>query len=162
MKVLKDSKGFTLIELLLTLAISGIIITMIYSVFINGLTRLDRENTKVLARQDADYVMEQISNAFYQEEKNKARNEYDPEIFLEINNGIVKLNGTKISNENFSYEKSTFEGEYFSDSDIPFSSKKTVKHNLRRLSVNLVVKDSSSHTLSVSSTFLYQWDGDEN
>ena len=57
---MKNERGITLVELLAVLAIGGIIIALLTSVFINGKKASDRGATNQMLQQEANYIMETI------------------------------------------------------------------------------------------------------
>ncbi|MFE8703434.1 PilW family protein [Cytobacillus sp. FJAT-54145] len=69
-KILKNNKGITLIELLVTLAITAIVSTMIYSVFVTGLKLYQKIGIEGQLRDDADYVATMILNQLYENTPN--------------------------------------------------------------------------------------------
>ncbi|WP_052343501.1 PilW family protein [Bacillus massiliigorillae] len=65
-KHITSQKGVTLIELLVTVAISSIVLTVIYSVFATGLTLFQKIQLEGQMRDDADYIATMILNEMYQ------------------------------------------------------------------------------------------------
>ncbi|WP_456278102.1 prepilin-type N-terminal cleavage/methylation domain-containing protein [Bacillus sp. AK128] len=63
---LKNQQGFTLIELLAGLAISSIIITSIYGVFLTGVKAYKVIGVEGQIRDEADYVVARIMNSIYE------------------------------------------------------------------------------------------------
>lgn len=64
----KSERGITLIELLLTLAITSIALTAIYSVFITGIKAYQKIGIEGGLRDEADYVVTMILNEMYNSE----------------------------------------------------------------------------------------------
>ncbi|MGF2617271.1 prepilin-type N-terminal cleavage/methylation domain-containing protein [Rossellomorea vietnamensis] len=94
-----DEEGFTLIELLLTLAISAILLPVIYGTFLTGYKIYEKVSIEGQLREDADYVSAMLMNSLYstpfdyvdecEDEDNclifvdnieTARNNYNPEV----------------------------------------------------------------------------------
>lgn len=60
-----DEEGFTLIELLLTLAISAILLPVIYGTFLTGYKIYEKVSIEGQLREDADYVSAMLMNSLY-------------------------------------------------------------------------------------------------
>lgn len=60
-----DNKGFTLYELLAVLAITAIVLPVIYGVFTSGIKLYNKIQVEGQLRDDADYTSTMIMNAFY-------------------------------------------------------------------------------------------------
>jgi prepilin-type N-terminal cleavage/methylation domain-containing protein len=60
-----DEDGFTLIELLLTLAISAILLPVIYGTFLTGYKIYEKVSIEGQLREDADYVSAMLMNSLY-------------------------------------------------------------------------------------------------
>ncbi|RIW37708.1 prepilin-type N-terminal cleavage/methylation domain-containing protein [Bacillus salacetis] len=60
-----DEDGFTLIELLLTLAISAILLPVIYGTFLTGYKIYEKVSIEAQLRDDADYVSAMVMNRLY-------------------------------------------------------------------------------------------------
>ncbi|MDD5774168.1 MAG: LamG domain-containing protein [bacterium] len=60
LRISNFNKGITVLELLLTIALSAIIFTAIYGVFISGLKVWEVENPKSLVQQEAGFAMNRI------------------------------------------------------------------------------------------------------
>lgn len=136
LQILKKREGFTLIELLAVLAISGLIITLIYGVLISGVSLFNKGSTETLMRQDADIVMTNIVNDFFD---NKGES-----TSAQVAGSQIIINNTPISSDQFNY----------SDSTIKFRAAKTME-------VELVIRSNGSknnhNELRLSSTLYYPW-----
>jgi prepilin-type N-terminal cleavage/methylation domain-containing protein len=101
MKIFRNQYGLTLIEVLVTLVIFSIFSTVIIQIVLNTTNNFQRENLKIMMRQDADYVIETIANSYYAEGKM-------PENLI-VEDKKVKLQENQfISNPKFDYSGSTF------------------------------------------------------
>jgi prepilin-type N-terminal cleavage/methylation domain-containing protein len=101
MKIFRNQYGLTLIEVLVTLVIFSIFSTVIIQIVLNTTNNFQRENLKIMMRQDADYVIETIANSYYAEGK-------VPENLI-VEDKKVKLQENQfISNPKFDYSGSTF------------------------------------------------------
>ena len=85
MKIKLNQKGITLIELLAVLTILGIIIGVLYSVFINGLNYSTSSKDTVLIQQEANYLLTVLKK---QHEKGK-----DYTVKIEGNETFIILEG---------------------------------------------------------------------
>ncbi|MGO4888585.1 PilW family protein [Anaerobacillus sp. MEB173] len=102
-----NEKGMTLIEVLAVLAISSLVITLVYGVLISGVSLFHKGSTETLMRQDADIVMAHIVNDFYEKE-GYTQKEFLKENEVEIDEKKIKDEILDIirdfSNPNFTYE----------------------------------------------------------
>lgn len=65
-KFLHNNRGLTLIEVLLTLVITAIVSTVIYSTFTTGIKLYQKIGIEGQLRDDADYIATMILNQFYE------------------------------------------------------------------------------------------------
>ena len=66
---MKNEKGITLVELLAALAIMGIIVVAIMSVFSTGVNSSDRNASRQQLQQEANLIVEQIRTTYLENEK---------------------------------------------------------------------------------------------
>ena len=92
---MRNERGITLVELLAVLAIVGIIMILITSVFINGKKATDRGATNQMLQTEANYILETIRKEYLILEG------YD--IKLDTSNNKLKMDEMVIS-EGYSYE----------------------------------------------------------
>jgi prepilin-type N-terminal cleavage/methylation domain-containing protein len=92
---MKNERGITLVELLAVLAIGGIILVLLTSVFINGKKASDRSVTNQMLQQEANYILETIRKEYLKLE--------DDDIKLEIIDKTLKMN-EKVISQGYSYD----------------------------------------------------------
>jgi prepilin-type N-terminal cleavage/methylation domain-containing protein len=92
---MKNERGITLVELLAVLAIGGIILVLLTSVFINGKKASDRGVTNQMLQQEANYILETIRKEYLKLE--------DDDIKLEIIDKTLKMN-EKVISQGYSYD----------------------------------------------------------
>lgn len=68
---MKDEKGITLVELLAVLAITGIIVVAIMSVFSTGANSSERTASRQQLQQEANLIVEQIRASYLENEKSE-------------------------------------------------------------------------------------------
>ncbi|MBT2569228.1 type II secretion system protein [Planococcus sp. ISL-110] len=66
---MKNEKGITLVELLAVLAITGIIVVVIMSVFSTGANSSERTASRQQLQQEANLIVEQIRASYLENEK---------------------------------------------------------------------------------------------
>lgn len=132
---MSNERGVTLIELLATLAIIGVIMALITSVFINGSKASERNTSNQRLQQEANYIVEVIRKEYLKLES-------DP-VELKINNGdkTLKVNDVLIS-EGFFY---CYENVC---NDISFELKKNVNQNFL-----MTIKENDSLYFEIDTTF---------
>ncbi|WP_066257945.1 type II secretion system protein [Neobacillus drentensis] len=81
--------GFTLIELLVVLAIMGLVLGVIFSMFSSGIKQGEKTKNRIYLQQEANYV----STVLRKTHQNK------PEYTIEITNSEIKIDGIKISDK---------------------------------------------------------------
>lgn len=64
-KYLLNDRGFTLVEVLVTLAITGFVTSILYSVFLTGLNLFEKIEVEGQLRDDADYIATVILDKMY-------------------------------------------------------------------------------------------------
>jgi len=101
---MKNERGITLVELLAVLALIGIIMTLIMSVFINGANTVERNSVNQKLQQEANYITEAVRLEYLKHPDEITGEEYESEIKLEIDNvdKTLKMNGNVIS-EGYTY-----------------------------------------------------------
>lgn len=78
MKHIRNNRGLTLVEVLLTLIITSIISTVIYSAFTTGLKLYQKIGIEGQLRDDADFIATMILNQLYQNSPNYIDNFENP------------------------------------------------------------------------------------
>lgn len=96
---MKNERGYTLIELLATLALMAILITIVMSVFINGLNASKRTATNQQLQQEANFITESIRREYLK----LPEQTIDSKISLNVINNTLLMNGSKLS-EGYTYE----------------------------------------------------------
>jgi len=91
---MKDERGITLVELLAVLALLGIIMTLIITVFINGTRATERSTTNQRLQQEANYIVEAIRMKYLESK--------DESFELHIENQSLKMGEATIS-EGYDY-----------------------------------------------------------
>ncbi|KXH87302.1 type II secretion system protein [Sporosarcina sp. HYO08] len=101
---MKNERGLTLIELLAVLAVVGIMITLLTTVFINGFRASERSATNQKLQQEANYITETVRKEYLKRQGDITDVEYKNEIKLESDaaNKVLKMNG-KIISEGYTY-----------------------------------------------------------
>lgn len=96
--------GFTIVELLAALALSGIVLTIIFSIFFTGIKQSGDTNKDLALQQEANIVATQLRNEYLKYDS-------DDEYSLSVENNQIVLNGNVISNR-FQYKlnKLTIDG----------------------------------------------------
>lgn len=72
---MKNEKGITLVELLGVLAITGIIVVAIMSVFSTGANSSERTTSRQQLQQEANLIVEQIRSSYLENEKSDLVND---------------------------------------------------------------------------------------
>lgn len=102
---MRNERGVTLIELVAVLAIVGIILVLISSVFIGGLKASNRSTTNQQLQQEANYITEAIRNEYL---KNPEKDRVPIKMELEILGDRLEMDGAVIS-EGYIYNFGTDE-----------------------------------------------------
>ncbi|WP_438311213.1 prepilin-type N-terminal cleavage/methylation domain-containing protein [Sporosarcina sp. FA9] len=105
---MRNERGLTLVELLAVLALVGIVMTLLISVFINGSKASNRIATNQQLQQEANYITEVVRREYLIHPDNVTDVKYKVRIELEIDeiNNVLKMNGKMIS-EGFTYAEVT-------------------------------------------------------
>ncbi|WML25422.1 prepilin-type N-terminal cleavage/methylation domain-containing protein [Neobacillus sp. OS1-33] len=95
--------GFTLIELLVVLAIMGLVLGVIFSMFSSGIKQGEKMKNRIYLQQEANYV----STVLRKTHQNK------PEYTIEITTSEIKIDGITISDKfnyvaNIKYNKNPY------------------------------------------------------
>lgn len=137
---MRNERGLTLVELLAVLAIIGIIMTLLTSVFINGIKASDRGMTNQKLQQEANYIMETIRKE-YLELKGDV-------IELEISPNTLKMN-EKVISEGYEYEFKVEEVEVVCDVAICIDRNKSHPIEL------IITKDNLFYTIDTTLSKLH-------
>ncbi|HCW52355.1 MAG TPA: hypothetical protein DG753_01130 [Clostridium sp.] len=106
----KKSDGFTLLELLIVLALTGIIMSIVISMFMKGNKVFANSNTKTTLQMDAKDIQEKISDICMQANsidyvKGNVENDEITELVLKLdqngNEAYIKLNNNKLNINGF-------------------------------------------------------------
>ncbi|WML45560.1 prepilin-type N-terminal cleavage/methylation domain-containing protein [Neobacillus sp. PS3-40] len=107
---MKKNGGFTLIELLLGLAIMGMVLTLIFSVFHSGIQQGERTKDDIYLQQEANYVVTALRNAYL--------NHNNVPLSLSITNDQIILNGTTISDKYQYQAKINYNGVIYTNQTL--------------------------------------------
>ncbi len=95
---MRNERGITLVELVAALAIAGIILILIGSVFMSGLKTSDRSKMNQKLQQEANYITELVRTEFL---KRPEKVEHSV-ITLSVSDDRLQMDGTTIS-EGYTY-----------------------------------------------------------
>jgi prepilin-type N-terminal cleavage/methylation domain-containing protein len=120
-KYLNNSKGLTLVEVLATLVISSIALTLIWNIFISGISTSNNIQYKNFVQQESNIVTQHIRT-------NHLTND---SYTLQINENNILLNNTPISTE-YSYTSTIIYGgvKYTTGDFIDVTAKSPMLFNL--------------------------------
>jgi len=103
---MRNERGLTLVELLAVLALVGIIMTLLISIFINGSKASNRIAINQQLQQEANYITEVIQAEYLKRPEEIPDDEYKSEIKLTVENEALIMNG-KIISEGYIYRNMT-------------------------------------------------------
>jgi len=103
---MKNERGVTLVELLAVLAIFGVIMLVLGSIFIDGMKASDRNATNQRLQQEANYILESVRKEYLKRPEDVTISEIILKVEPQNGGKTLKLNDETIS-EGFTYELGT-------------------------------------------------------
>ncbi|AIY05108.1 hypothetical protein Plano_1143 [Planococcus sp. PAMC 21323] len=126
---MKNNKGITLVEILGALAILGIIVVVIMSVFSNGANSSERTTSRQQLQQESNLIIEQIRSIYL---KNEKKNSVPTEFKIKVKGSKLVYLDTNNANEKIissGYEYTLINGDV--NKEILFNRTKATPFHLK-------------------------------